>query len=97
MIGFPTVQLVPFYRMAGRPWGEILEMTARNIADIADIGSYLPGEGDIPIDEWVAAVKATGYDGSWSSELISPRHWEWDLAEIARQARSLMLKYIQPG
>ena len=36
---------------------------------------YLPGEGDIPVAEWVAAVKATGYNGSWSSELLSPKHW----------------------
>ena len=57
--------------------------------------SYLPGAGDVPIQEWVAAVKATGYDGSWSSELISPRHWEWELGEVARQTRELMAKYIQ--
>jgi sugar phosphate isomerase/epimerase len=56
--------------------------------------SYLPGEGDIPIREWVAAVKATGYDGSWSSELLSPKHWEWDLKEIAIETRKLMERYI---
>jgi sugar phosphate isomerase/epimerase len=182
-LGFPTIQLLPRCGLQGRPWQEVLELTARNVADIADIGrehgvrfqlepvawspvhslaqalevvaaagrdnvglvidfwhlwargetlpvevtrldsrliygihfcdgkkpadpekawdefalrSYLPGEGDVPISEWVAAVKATGYDGSWSSELISPRHWEWDLAEIARQTRGLMEKYVHP-
>jgi sugar phosphate isomerase/epimerase len=58
---------------------------------------YLPGEGDIPIDAWVQAVRATGYDGSWSSELLSPRHWEWDLWDVARECRSLMLKYLTPA
>lgn len=181
VLGFPTIQLVPFCRLEGRPWSEVLELTARNVADIADIGkehgiqfqlepiawspihslhqslelikvagrknvgmvidfwhlwtggetkpadvakldasmiygihfcdgkrhrgpgkewdemalrSYLPGEGDIPVAEWVAAVKSTGYDGSWSSELLSPKHWEWDLKDIAVQTRELMEKYI---
>jgi sugar phosphate isomerase/epimerase len=180
-LGFPTIQLVPLCRLQGRSWQEVLELTAANVAEIADIGrehgvrfqlepiawspihslsqalevvraagrdnvglvidfwhlwarsetlpgevarldrrliygihfcdgkkpadpaqawdelalrSYLPGEGDIPMSEWVAAVKATGYDGSWSSELISPKHWEWDLAEIARRTRELMEQYL---
>jgi sugar phosphate isomerase/epimerase len=179
--GFQTIQLLPLCGLQGRPWQEVLELTAHNVAEIADIGrehgvrfqlepvawspihslsqalaviraagrdnvglvvdfwhlwakgktdpaevarldsrliygihfcdgkkpenpdeawdelalrSYLPGEGDIPIAEWVAAVKATGYDGSWSSELISPRHWEWDLVEIAHRTRTLMEAYV---
>lgn len=36
-----------------------------------------PGEGEIPLREWVAAVKATGFDGWWDNELYSPLHWEW--------------------
>jgi len=179
--GFPTIQLLPLCGLQGRPWNEVLELTAHNVAEIADLGrehgvrfqiepvawspihslsqalevirtagrdnvglvidfwhlwargetlpaevarldrrliygihfcdgrkppdpaqpwyelalrSYLPGEGDVPIQEWVAAVKATGYDGSWSSELISPRHWEWDLAEIARRTRTLMESFV---
>jgi sugar phosphate isomerase/epimerase len=35
-----------------------------------------PGEGSIPLREWVAAVKATGFDGWWDNELYSPVHWE---------------------
>lgn len=178
-IGCPTIQLVPFCGLAGLPEEEIMDLTARNMAEIADIGKrhgvrfqleviawspihslkqglqliemverenvgmvidfwhlwagedttpdevanldknliygihfcdgkripksgawteegcrgYLPGEGDIPIREWVAAVLATGYDGSWSSELLSPRHWEWDLNEVAIRCRELMELY----
>lgn len=36
-----------------------------------------PGEGAIPLREWVAAVRATGFDGWWDNELYSPLHWEW--------------------
>ena len=179
VIGCPTVQLVPFCGLEGRPWEEVLRLTARNVADIADIGKrhgvrfqlepiawspihslaqslelleaagrdnvgmvidfwhlwaggetrpedvaalsssqiygihfcdgkghepgtewvepelrgYLPGDGDIPIEEWVKAVRATGFDGVWSCELLSPRHWEWDLMEIALETKALMERY----
>ena len=35
-----------------------------------------PGDGDIPLREWVAAVRSTGFDGWWDNELYSPLHWE---------------------
>lgn len=44
---------------------------------------YYPGEGDIPVSEWVDAVKATGYDGYWSCELVSAKHWEDDVFDVA--------------
>ncbi|MDO8685138.1 MAG: sugar phosphate isomerase/epimerase family protein [Clostridiales bacterium] len=176
----PTIQLVPFCGLEGRPWKEVLKLTARNIADIADIGkkhgirfqlepiawspihsisqslqvieeagrdnvgmvidfwhlraggettpddvaeldksiiygvhfcdgvmhkpdtewvevelrSFLPGDGEIPVKEWVDAVKSTGFDGVWSSELLSPKHWEWDLLEIAKETNLRMEKYL---
>jgi sugar phosphate isomerase/epimerase len=179
-IDCPTIQIVAFSGLEGRPEDEILRLVASNIAEIADIGrmhgirfqlepiawspicslkqsldlikmsgrdnvgvvidfwhlwageatepdevakldpsviygvhfcdgkripkgqrwteaslrGYLPGEGDIPIRDWVTAVKATGYDGSWSCELLSPRHWEWDLREIAVRCRELMEYYV---
>jgi sugar phosphate isomerase/epimerase len=179
VIGCPTIQLVPFCGLEGRPWDEVLELTARNVADIADIGKrhgvrfqlepiawspihslaqslelmeaagrdnvgmvidfwhlwageettpddvaqlsssqiygihfcdgkrhvpgtewvevdlrgYLPGEGDIPVQEWVDAVQSTGFDGVWSCELLSPRHWEWDLLEIAIETKARLEQY----
>lgn len=36
------------------------------------------GEGDIPLQEWVDAVRSTGFDGWWDNELYSPPHWELD-------------------
>jgi sugar phosphate isomerase/epimerase len=32
---------------------------------------FLPGDGDLPMAEWVAAVKATGFDGVVSGEILS--------------------------
>ena len=38
ILGCPTIQLVPFCSLEGRPVEEIIELTARNVRDIADIG-----------------------------------------------------------
>ena len=54
---------------------------------------YLPGEGDIPVQKWVDAVIATGFDGVWSSELLSPKHWEWDILEIAKKTKIRLESY----
>jgi sugar phosphate isomerase/epimerase len=35
-----------------------------------------PGEGAIPLPEWVDAVRSTGFDGWWDNELYSSLHWE---------------------
>ena len=180
IIQCPTIQIVAFCRLEGRPWSEILKLTARNVADIADIGKqhgvsfqfepiawapiyslsqslqvieeagrdnvamvidfwhlyagggttpdevakldsamicsvhfcdgiahktgtpwneaelrgYLPGDGEIPIKEWVSAVQTTGFDGIWSCELVSPKHWEWDPLDVAQECRLRMERYI---
>ena len=57
--------------------------------------NYAPGEGEVDISAWVEAVKATGYDGVWSPELLSPRNWEQDLWDISRHCYEDMNKYIQ--
>lgn len=55
---------------------------------------YYPGEGDIPMSEWVDAVKATGYAGYWSCELVSAKHWEDDVFEVASTMSKSMDTYI---
>ena len=49
-----------------------------------------PGGGHIPLKEWVDAVLATGYEGWWSPELHSPKHWELDLWQTAYNLRELV-------
>ena len=68
-----------------RPGSEYIEEELRG---------YLPGEGGIPVQEWVDAVIATGFEGVWSSELLSPKHWEWDLSEIAMETKRRLELYI---
>ena len=47
--------------------------------------AFYPGQGDIPLREYADAIKATGYDGPWSAELISRKHWEDDSREVLRR------------
>jgi sugar phosphate isomerase/epimerase len=51
------------------------------------------GAGRIPLKEWVDAVRATGYDGPWMCELLSPKYWELDPWNTARDLR-VMLEYL---
>ncbi len=54
-----------------------------------------PGEGQIPLREWVAAVKATGFDGWWDNELYSPRHWELgDPFAVARELLDVLREMV---
>jgi len=62
--------------------------------DEGALRGFLPGDGNLPIGEWVAAVRSTGFDGVWSSELYSPRHWEWDLQELATETKARMERYL---
>lgn len=52
------------------------------------------GEGQIPMQDWIDAVKATGYDGFWSYELISRRYWEADTQMVANRTKALLDKYL---
>jgi sugar phosphate isomerase/epimerase len=55
------------------------------------------GEGAIPLGEWVDAVLATGFDGVWSAELLSPQHWELDPWKTAGDLRNLMRCLLHEG
>ncbi|WP_437610868.1 sugar phosphate isomerase/epimerase family protein [Erwinia sp. V71] len=55
--------------------------------------AYMPGEGDIDIQAWTDAVKATGFDGVWSAELFSPACWEMDHHQLAREVMENMTRY----
>jgi sugar phosphate isomerase/epimerase len=51
------------------------------------------GGGRIPLKEWVDAVIATGFDGYWSCELLSPKYWELDPWKTARDLKAF-LEYL---
>jgi sugar phosphate isomerase/epimerase len=51
------------------------------------------GGGRIPLKEWVDAVRATGYDGIWKCELLSPKYWELDPRKTAADLKTF-LEYL---
>lgn len=51
------------------------------------------GGGRIPLKEWVDAVRATGFDGCWSCELLSPKYWELDPWKTASDLKTF-LEYL---
>ena len=48
------------------------------------------GGGAIPLQEWVDAVKSTGYDGWWCSEMFSDKANEHDFLKVATTMRNLL-------
>lgn len=51
------------------------------------------GAGRIPLQEWVDAVRSTGFDGCWSCELLSPKYWELDPWKTAGDLKAF-LEYL---
>jgi sugar phosphate isomerase/epimerase len=48
------------------------------------------GGGSIPLQEWVDAIKSTGYDGWWVSEMFSTRANEHEFLQVASTMRNLL-------
>jgi sugar phosphate isomerase/epimerase len=57
-----------------------------------------PGDGDIPLQEWVDAIRSTGFDGWWDNELYSPLHWEWpDPFAVGTGLRAVLKELLAEG
>lgn len=86
---------------AGTPWDEVaaLDPALVVVAHLGDVlprwgeewsdddRDVLPGDGILPLGEGIQAIRATGYDGLWSVEMMGARHWEWDPAVLARELK----------
>jgi sugar phosphate isomerase/epimerase len=64
------------------------------VCDETDLRGYYAGEGDVPLKDWIDAVKATGYDRWWSYELVSKRHWQMDVQEVAKETSRLLDQFV---
>jgi sugar phosphate isomerase/epimerase len=47
----------------------------------------LPGDGILPLQEGIEAVRATGYDDLWCVEMMGAHHWEWDPFVLAQELK----------
>lgn len=57
-------------------------------AELTDAHRLFPGEGVIPIDEILRAIRARGFDGTMSIEIFRPEYWKRDPRGVAREART---------
>jgi sugar phosphate isomerase/epimerase len=86
----------------GTPWEDVARLDPRLIVVVhlsdatprrgqewsdLDRGVF-PGEGIIPLQEGIAAIRDAGYDGVWAIEMISDYYWEWDPFVLAREAKT---------
>jgi sugar phosphate isomerase/epimerase len=55
----------------------------------------LVGDGEIPIQDWIDAVKAAGFDGCYSGEFLGHTLWEQDHLELAEEYLSRMKAYLE--
>lgn len=67
-----------------------LEYDRTQVPDQAILRDVFTGEGDIPLKEWIDAVKATGYDGWYTSEIFCTRAWEQDLLKTASTIKNFI-------
>ncbi|OLE32309.1 MAG: hypothetical protein AUG45_10600 [Ktedonobacter sp. 13_1_20CM_3_54_15] len=56
--------------------------------DITDGHRLYPGEGVIPLQDILGAVRATGWDGVVSVELFREEYWQQDPLVVAREAKA---------
>lgn len=52
------------------------------------------GGGSIPLQQWVDAIKSTGYDGWWVSEMFSTKADEQDPMAMATAVRTLLATLV---
>ncbi len=86
---------------AGTSWDEVaaLDPALIVVAHISDVTprqgaewrdadrDVLPGDGILPLQEGIQAIRATGYDDLWCVEMLGAYHWEWDPYVLAREVK----------
>ena len=108
----PTVGLAvdTFHLYAGgSAWGELDELDPaevflvhlsdaekRPLAELTDDHRLLPGDGIIPLDDFVSKLNLIGYRGFYSLELFRPEYWKLDPIELAMRGRQKMEAILRP-
>ena len=56
---------------------------------------FLPGEGELPVRDWLRALQDTGYTGAYSGEILNPWLWEQDHLDLARRMKSALASFLE--
>jgi 2-keto-myo-inositol isomerase len=65
------------------------------IGQIEDKDRVLPGDGDLPLAEYLQALTALGYDGPMSVEVFHPKYSDVDPYDGARDARNRVCQILE--
>lgn len=57
----------------------------------------LPGDGDFDTAGFVAAVRATGYDGPWGVEILSDEHRAQEIEQSVPKVYAAAMRYLGDG
>ncbi len=92
----------------GTPWDEVakLDPSLIVVAHVSDVTprqsdkwsdadrDVLPGEGILPLQEGIEAIRSTGYNDLWSVEVLGAYHWEWDPVVLARELKRRAERFL---
>ncbi len=62
---------------------------------IEDANRLFPGDGVIPLQDIIASVRATGFDGVASVEIFRPEYWARDPQSVALEAMEKSKRVLQ--
>lgn len=57
------------------------------VEELTDAHRLYPGLGVLPLEDYLSALRAIGYDGFLSVELFRPQYWADEHAAVIRQAK----------
>lgn len=95
---------------AGTPWNEVAALDAGRIV-VAHLSDVMPrqgsewsdadrdvllGDGILPLQEGIEAIRSTGYDGLWCVESLGAYYWEWDPFVLARELKKRASRLLGP-
>ena len=56
----------------------------------------LLGDGILPLQEGIEAIRSTGYDGLWCVESLGAYYWEWDPFVLAQELKQRADRLLRP-
>jgi sugar phosphate isomerase/epimerase len=70
-------------------------------ADLSDpsieLNRLMPGEGQLPLQEFVRILSSKGFEGYWHLECIKGKDYASDLSEVAGPALRLLKRIVESG
>lgn len=62
--------------------------------DERELRGFYPGDGELPVSEWMDAVRSTGFNGFVSGEFLNQQLWEQNLFASALEMRKRIDRFV---